>query len=253
MTRLYDAYRAVHDQCFMPIFVKGDEDSRMLVDACLEAGCTGIEYTLRREDAAEMIPWIRKTYPDLFLLVGSVIDNDVIIAKQRRKNPQLRTLAEVADMGVDGFVSMLNWSEASIRKYAPTHLVMPTCMTVGEALFQIGAGAHFAKMLGSDMDFVKRARGAAAFDYCPIIVTGGMDIERIPLGVEAGAMLFASGFDLTLKDCADPADQSAVAATVRNYIDVAQKARAAKWPELAAVEGADKKVWLDALPHYHVF
>jgi hypothetical protein len=31
-----------------------------------------------------MIPWIRKTYPDIYLLVGSVVDNDAIVGQMQR-------------------------------------------------------------------------------------------------------------------------------------------------------------------------
>ena len=65
MNRLIEIYRAMHRQAFMPIFCRDDFDSRAEVEACVAAGCTVIEYTLRRPDAREMIPWVRKNYPDL--------------------------------------------------------------------------------------------------------------------------------------------------------------------------------------------
>ena len=95
MDRLFDAYRSLHDQAFVPIFAQSDFDSKMLLDACLEAGLHCIEYTLRRDDAHRMIPWIREHYPELFVLVGSTLDDDGIIARSRQRYPQLMTLAQL--------------------------------------------------------------------------------------------------------------------------------------------------------------
>jgi len=253
MSRLHDAYRAIHNQGFIPIFVDDEFDSRMLLDACLAAGMKAIEYTLRRRDAHQMIPWIRARYPDLYLLVGSTMDNDMIVAHCRRKFPQLLTIAELDAMDVDGYVSMIGWHEETIRKYAPRRIVMPTASTVNEAFFQVGAGAHFAKLFGGDLALVRRCRGDAAFGYCPIIVTGGMTTERIPEGIEAGAILIASGFDLTLRG--EPKNISAkkVTEVMKRYMEVTQEARVRRWPQLAAAATAPWAQWLDALPHYHPF
>ena len=253
MSRLFDAYRAVHEQAFMPIFVADDFDSKMLVESCIEAGCTGIEYTLRRRDAHKMIPWIRETYPDLYLLVGSTLDDDRILEKQRRKHPQLVPISELDAMGVDGFVSMIGWHEESIREYCNRRLIMPTAMTVNEAFFQIGAGAHFAKLFGGDLAFVKRCRGAAAFGYCPIIVTGGVTTERMDEVMGAGAVLAATGFDLTLKGESADVDPKHVIEVTRAYLDAAQAAQRKAFPDLAAAAGAEPEAWLDALPHFHPF
>ena len=253
MSRLFEAYRAFHEQGFVPIFVKDEFDTRTLVDACVAAGMKGIEYTLRRPDAREMIPWVRRNYPDLYLIVGSTLDDEKIVKKMRRKHPQLMTVKEVADLDVDGFVSMLGWTLDSIATYADTHLVVPTAMTVTEALQQTGAGAHMIKCAGSDLGFVKRCRLGAAFDYCPVFVTGGMTPERIPDGMEAGAVLAGSGFDLILRG--KPADVGLEETTsaLRTYLDATRAGREEAWPEMMAAAGADRETWLDALPHYHPF
>ena len=86
----------------MPIFVNNGFDSKMLVEAGIEAGCRAIEYTLRRGDAHRMIPWIRENYPDLYLLVGSTLEDARIVRKMREKHPQLLTVEELARYSVDG-------------------------------------------------------------------------------------------------------------------------------------------------------
>jgi len=253
MSRFFDAYRAFHEQGFIPIFVRDEFDSKAQLDACLQAGCKGIEYTLRRPDAREMIPWIRKNYPELYLLVGSTFDDEKIVRQMRRRHPQLMTIDEVADMGVDGFVSMLPWRDDTIRKYAATHVIIPNAMTVGEAVRQTSAGASFIKILGPTFDLVRRLREGASFDYCPVMITGGMSAERIPQAVEAGAVLAGAGFDVLLKGISPGADSSQMAESVRRCLGAVRDARAEHFPRLAAAVGADRGVWLDWLPHYHPF
>ena len=253
MSRLFDAYRATHEQGFLPIFVRDDFDSKVLVEGCLEAGIKVLEYTLRREDAHEMIPWIRKNYPEVYLLAGSTLDSEKMVKQLRRKRPQLRTVAELDDMDVDGFVAMIGWTEESIRTYSPRRLVMPTASTVNEVFLQVNAGAHFAKLNGTQLDLVSRCRMSAAHDYAPLFVTGGMTTERIPLAVEAGAVAFAAGFDLMLKDKPRDIAPKEVAEALKPYLTVTSEARAKKWPALGEAIGGDRDAWLDALPHYHPF
>lgn len=252
MSRLFEAYRAVHEQGFVPIFVRDGLDSRMLLDACVEAGVKAVEYTLRRADAREMIPLIRREYPDIFLLAGSTIDDENILRHCRKRHPQLMSVAELDQAGVDGFVSMLPWKEQSIREYSQSRLVIPTAATPGEAFLQVAAGAHFAKLIGPELDLARRCRAEPAFDYCPIFITGGMTLERIPEAVAAGAVLAGSGFDLILAGETNPTRASA-ARRLREFIRAAADARAKKWPGMARAAGAGRQEWLDSLPHYHPF
>ena len=252
MSRLLDAYRAFHEQGFIPIFTNDSMDSRMLVEACLEAGFKGIEYTLRRRDAHTMIPWIRKEYPDLYLLAGSTLDSDAVVCAMRKKHPQLLTLRQLADMGVDGFVSMVGWSTESIRKYAATHLVMPAAGTVTEAFGHLSAGSHFVKLPGTNLPLAKTCRMAAAFDSCPILLTGGITRERVAECVDCGGVTIGSGFDLML-DRGTDYSKAQIVKVLKGYLDAVAEARAKKWPEMSECIGGDLRAWLDSLPHYHPF
>lgn len=252
MDRLFQAYRRLHEQAFTPIFCRDEFDSKRQVEACVAAGCKGIEYTLRKADARAMIPWVRKNYPDLTLIVGSTIDSDKIIRSQRRKFPQLMTLDEVAQLDVDGFISMLGWSEKSIARWSITHLVIPTASTTREALLQTEAGAHWQK-LGGDVEFIKRCRGEAAFGYCPIFVSGGQVPAVMGQTFAAGAVLVGTGFDVLLKDRDKDISAKDIAKEVKTYLKAAQLARHAAWPALAKADGGEKAAWLEALPHYHPF
>ncbi len=255
MSRLFQAYRSLHEQGFLPILVDDDLHTNLLIEACLEAGFNVIEYTLRRRDAHRMIPWLRKNYPELYLLVGSTIDDDRIIARARRQGmEQLMTLDELADIGVDGLVSMHGFSEETIRKFCDTHLVIPAAFTLTEAMRQFASGAHFIKVLGPSLDTVRLFRSDATFGYCPILVTGGMTIERIPEAVRAGAVLSGTGFDVILRDNNPKiAGKNDMAACLRQFREEMQAAIDLMYPQLARVRGADNESWLAALPHQHHF
>ena len=254
MNRVFETYRAFHEQGFIPIFVKDDLDTRVLLEGCLEAGMSVIEYTLRRQDAHVMIPWIRENYPDLHIIAGSTMDDERIVAQLRRRHPQLLSLSELDAIGVDGFVSMLGWNLENIRKYSPRRLVVPAAWTVTEAFEEMAAGAHLIKVTGGGKTERARSfRAAPTFDYCPIMITGGVKTpEHVREAFQAGAVTVASGFDVTLPRSTN-ITSSDVAGAMRIFLEVARAAREEVWPELAAAVGAERQVWLDALPHYHPF
>lgn len=254
MSRLLDVYRALHDQAFVPTFVRDHiPDSKKMIEGCVEAGVRVIEYTLRRPDANIMIPWIRENYPDLYILAGSTLDDAAIVAKQRVKFPQLLTLEELDAMGVDGFVSLVGFSADSMKQYHTRRILIPAVSTIEEAFLKVAAGAHFVKVPGSNPDLIKSYRWAPAFDYCPLFATGGLTLNRIPIAVDAGAVIASTGFNLTLKDY--PADVSVkeITTVTKQYIETTQRAQRAKWPILAKAADADNQTWLNALPHYHPF
>ena len=148
---------------------------------------------------------------------------------------------------------MIGWSLESIRKYSPKRLVIPTAMTITEAFQQTAAGAHFIKMVCSDLDQVRLFRSAPVFDFCPIFLTGGMTLARIPQGVEAGAVLVGAGFDLILKGRPGNVSRKTVTHALSQYIEAARAAREKAWPRLARAIGGKRELWLQALPHHHPF
>jgi 2-keto-3-deoxy-6-phosphogluconate aldolase len=246
-------YRSICEQGFIPIFATDDFDPKPYVSACVQAGCRVIEYTLRRSDAGETIQWIRNTYPDLFLLVGSTLDQDWIVSRLKKKQPHLLTLDELAALDIDGMVSMMGWSQDSIRKYAPTHILAPTAMTLREAFQQMAAGASFIKIIGTQIDFVRLLQGDGAFGFCPILVTGGMTRERIPETIDAGALVVASGLEVLAQGCPGDKEPGEIQKEVERFLDITQKAQRSRWPWVEEGLNADPEAWIEKVPHVHLF
>ncbi|MBR2616520.1 MAG: hypothetical protein IKC69_07575, partial [Clostridia bacterium] len=162
---LFSHYKALLKQAFVPIFVRDAFDTETLLSGCRLAGVEAVEYTLRREDAHLVIPRLRALLPGVSLFVGSTLDSEAITLQMKKKHPQLMTVAELAPF-VDGFVSMLPYTNETLERYRVSHLLIPTAETSGEALRQMSHGATFIKVCGPDFSFSKALHAAPTFGYC---------------------------------------------------------------------------------------
>ena len=132
------------------------------------------------------------------------------------------TVAELSPF-VDGFVSMLPFSDETLERYAATHLCIPNAQTGGEALRQVGKGAAFIKVLGPDFSFSKQLHATPTFGYCPTYITGGVSRDRMEEAFACGNVLCAAGFDVILREL-DPKDATAenVAERIRSFVSTAK-------------------------------
>ncbi len=247
---LFKKYRKLIEQAFLPIFVFDEFDTETLLEGCRLAGLSGIEYTLRRSDAKAVIPTLKKRFPDTVLLVGSTIDADEIVEGIKEKHPQLMTIEELAPY-TDGFVSMLPYSDETLKKYSPTHICVPTAESCGEALRQVKSGAAFIKVLGPDFSFSKKLHAAPTFGFCPTLITGGVNEERMDEAFLCGNILCAAGFDLVLKG-EDPKTLTAqrVKERIEDFVRAAKSARKKAIPCLENLEELSDGDFLRVLPHY---
>ena len=245
-----EIYKTVYKQGFLPIFVKDNFITANLLEGCRKAGLKAIEYTLRREDANVAIPKIISEYPEFTVMVGSTLDSDEIVNRMKHKNSQLLTLDELDKMGVHGFISMFEFSAETLKRYSKSHLLIPCAYTPNEAYKMVKDGAHFIKMTGPDLSLIKQTRMAPSHGFCPIFVTGGMSIEKIPLAIEAGAVCIASGFDLMLKGMPDDTASGQIADILVQYVDAVKKAREKIYPEMMGKINAGDDSWLQEVPHY---
>ncbi len=247
---LMDHYRALYQQAFVPIFVHDDFDTETLLEGCRLAKIRAIEYTLRRDDAQCVIPTLREKMPGVSVFVGSTIDCDRIVLQMKKKNPQLMTLSQLAPF-VDGFVSMLPYSDETLEQYRDSHLLIPTAETSGEALRQMSHGATMIKVCGPNFPFHKNLHAAPTFGYCPTFVTGGITLERMDEAFEAGNVMTAGGFDLILRG-EDPKTLTPerVAEKLNLFMDTAKKARIKHFPQLENLAQLSDEEFISTLPNY---
>ena len=242
--------RLAVQQAFIPIFVADTFGTETLLAGCELAGVRVLEYTLRRPDAHTVIPTLQARYPENVILVGSTIDDEAIITQMKAKHPQLMSVPELAPF-VDGFVSMLPYSNETLEAYRNTHLMIPTAETSGEALRQMGHGATAIKVCGPDFSFSKKLHAAPTFNYCPTFITGGVTVERMEEAFAAGNILTAAGFDLILKG-EDPTTLTPerVAERLGEFLSAAKAARDKHSSALVGCETLTDVAFLEAFPHY---
>ncbi len=243
-------YRTVLEQVWMPIFGKDEFDTETLLEGCRLAGLRVIEYTLRRDDAPEVLPTLRSRFPEAMILVGSTVDSVRIVRQLRQKHSQLRTLEELSPY-VDGFVSMLPFSNETLDTYSATHLCITTAETGGEALRQLEHGAAFIKVLGPDFSFSRRLHAAPTFGFCPTYITGGVTCQRMQDVFASGNLLCATGFDVVLQG-EDPKTLTTrqVAQRICKFVTCAKTARAAVYPMLSDTETLSDDDFFPLLPNF---
>lgn len=247
---LFRAYRRLIEQAWIPIFVDDLFDTEILLEGCRLARLDAIEYTLRRRDADRVVPTLKSRFPDAVILMGSTLDSEEIVAERKARFPQLMTLSELAPY-VDGFVSMLPYSDETLQKYRNTHLCIPTAESGSDALRQIKSGAAVIKVLGPDLSLSKRLHALPTFNYCPTYVTGGITVERMEEAFVAGNILCATGFDVLLKGI-EPSSLTAelVAERLRTFVDAAMEARNRVCPALKNTASLSDEEFRAALPNY---
>ena len=247
---LFYSYRKLIEQAWIPIFVDDEFDTEILLEGCRLAKLDVIEYTLRRKDADKVVTTLKTRFPETVILMGSTIDSDEIVNERKSRFSQLMTLSELAPH-VDGFVSMLPFSDETLQKYRNTHLCIPTAEGGGEALRQIKSGAAIIKVLGPDFSLAKRLHALPTFNYCPTYITGGITTERMEDAFAAGNILCATGFDVLLKGIA-PSELTAeiVAERLRAFKDAATAARDRIHPSLKDISQLSDEEFRKALPNY---
>ena len=258
MRELAEKYRVVHQQGFVPIFVSDRFDAVQLAEAGVAAGAKAIEVTCRRQTVCQDIRRIRAAFPDLLVLVGSIVDDGPMLRFLQRRRGDMPGIGQLCDLGVDGFVSAMPLSLETIAKLSRTHLVVPGVETVGEAVQAVQAGAHFAKLwtiipLGEHRR-VELATCAAMHGLLPIFATGGITRDKIEAYVVARAATIGTGWGVMLGDryesMQDHPSTVELAALLRGYLETMGQARS---KHCHLPNAGSTREYLAALPHYHPF
>ena len=98
---------------------------------------------------------------------------------------------------------MLPFSKKTYNKYKNKLLFIPGVETVAQAFEQISWGAHLIKFFNTEnfggAQRIKTIQGAT-HNTLPILVTGGMRLEKIFEYVEARVLVIGAGFDIILEN-----------------------------------------------------
>ncbi len=202
MTQTVEHYLRVLWQGFVPIFVADAFDAVALAEASVAAGANVVEITCRRSDVRDDIRRVVRQFPDLTVLVGSVVDDGRLLTHLRLRRPDFPSLDELADLGVHGFVSALPLSERSIARLAGGHVMIPGVETAWEAVRVLEAGAHFAKLFyvagTGEAGRIRILASAPFHGLLPLFVTGGVTLDKIEPYTLAGAAVLGSGWDVLM-------------------------------------------------------
>jgi hypothetical protein len=101
----------------MPIFVNDRLDAVELAGICVAAGFKAVEITCRISRVLKEIKSVKMTYPELLVLVGSVVDDGVLLPFLKSRQEDFPSMEQLAAVGADGFVARLPFSEVTLRKY----------------------------------------------------------------------------------------------------------------------------------------
>lgn len=255
---LRSKYRRVIEQGFMPICVGDRFDIHLLAEATLQAGGKAIEITCRRRAALKEIESVKRKYTDLLVAAGSVVDDGVLLQHLQRRQPEMPSIQQLLDAGVDGIVSALPLQLDTIARLSRTHLVIPGVETLTEAVQAIEHGAHMAKLFTADLtgaaDRVRRLTCAATHGLVPFFVTGGITESKIREYLHAGVTMLGSGWDILLGDeyssLQDRPDVAKLSASLRRFLEAFATHRVATqpvWREAAQLSDASL---LERLSHY---
>lgn len=250
-------YAALHRQGWVPIFVNDKLDAVRLAEVCAQRGCRAIELTCRRARVMDEIRDIRRNFPDLLILVGSVVDRSVLLPYLQSRRTDFPDMEQLADLGADGFVSQLPMSERTIRQYAGRSLLIPGVETLCEAVAALDAGAHFVKFVSCPPSRVKQINSDATHRLFPVFYTGGAHAEIVPEYIRAGAALIGGGWDIILggkyEAMQDDFDAKTAGEALERFLRAVQRARAEIAPYRDHPAAIDEEGYLQSLSHYHPF
>ncbi len=107
MQQLAKRYVTLHRQGFVPIFVADRFDAVLLAEAAVVAGAEVVEITCRRSGVCDDIERSKRAFPELMILVGSTVDDGPMLDFLQRRRPDMPSIGQVCDLGVDGIVSAM--------------------------------------------------------------------------------------------------------------------------------------------------
>lgn len=258
MIDLIKKYRVVLEQGFVPICVGDRFHIEVLADAVSKAGARVIEVTCRRPGVLREIMAVKKSFPELLVMAGSVVDDGPFLQHLQRRLPDMPSIRQLMEVGADGIVSALPLRCEMITAISPDCLVIPGVETATEAVQAIESGAHFAKLFTADLmggdRRVQRLTCAATHRLLPLFITGGITLEKIVGYLGAGAALLGSGWDIILgqryQDLQDRPNVGQLSAALKTFLQQFAESRTSISPGWKEGQLLDDAAFLMRQEHY---
>ena len=225
-------------QGFVPIFVNDERDVRKLVEAAVNAGCDVLEYSCRRADAREMIPWLKREFPHVAVLAATLVDSPRLEQFLTARGQPFLTIAAASDLGADALVSFTRFRPPTYERFGADLVMIPGIHSANEALDQIDLGADLLKtsvLTVTGKEFISTV-SIPTHRALPFFVSGGVTAANIGTFIQQGIAVAAAGFDVLVPDKTARDDElpRLGAAAIAHMLSCVREARANHQPALAA-------------------
>ncbi len=223
---------------FILVFNQDKLDIVKTAEALLAAGINNMEVTCRISRPLEKLSRLRKELPDFVAGSASLIDWPGMLAvyNDAHRDDPLPTLQQVVDAGACYLVSAVNFSDASLHKFAGKVPMIPGCGSATEVVTQFGKGANLCKVfpaqeLGGPA-FVK-AIDPAIHKTISLVPTGGTTAANIPDYIDAGVLVLGGSFSMIdkakMQKIVDEQDYKLLAGELTQIKQLIDRLRAAKY------------------------
>ncbi|MDZ4803161.1 MAG: hypothetical protein SGI92_33800, partial [Bryobacteraceae bacterium] len=165
----------------------------------------------RRPDARHVIPWIKREFPDMVVMVATLMDGPKLESYLGKSREGFLSVQEAVDLGADALVSFMRFRPKTYAKYARDCVMIAGVATQNEALDQLELGADLVKATVhtvSGSEFVSKT-SVATHNCLPFFVSGGVNHTNLETYIQAGVVVAAAGFDVLLGKT-PPADAALV-------------------------------------------
>ncbi len=241
-------------QGFVPIFVNDERDVRKLVEAVIGSGCDVLEYSCRRADAREMIPWIKREFPHVSVLAATLVDSPSLERFLSDRGEPFLTIEAAVGLGADALVSFTRFRPSTYERYGSDLVIIPGIHSANEALEQLDLGADLLKtsvLTVTGKEFISTV-AIPTHRALPLFVSGGVTTSNVGTFVQEGIAVAAAGFDVLLPDRSMGNDDlpRAGAAAIRTMLDSIRSARLRHQPALAAAIAEHRTDVMAFVPWY---
>lgn len=198
----------------IPMFSHSDpEVCKRVIEACINGGCTAVEFTIRRPFAVELyaalMKFVRLEFPDVAFGAGSIVDaGDASVVLQ---------------MGADFVVTPVLREDVARVCNRRRVLWSPGCGSANEIAKAEELGCDVIKLFPADVygpGFVKSLLGPAP--WTQIMVTGGIapDEQGLRPWFDAGVACVGMGSKLVRPDLLASKNYGAISSLARQAVDL---------------------------------